>query len=217
MCSTCAVSRELRGIQQSSGGGRDRRAHYLERNRTLAAHSQRLSCALRGGEDGCVAGVAQHGYDWRQHLPRYALPVVQPVAAVAQELRLLPEERRRLVPCGAGRKLLLGGLLGRYATSAAVPGSGDRDCRTEGLAAGPAGGVLCERRHRASASLSRTKLLREFICPRTLPDGAAAIRSCAFAEASTIRWQGLRSRSSCEEDAWTMRGWRLPRSILRRS
>ena len=38
-----------------------------------------------------------------------------------------------LVPCRAGRQDLLGGLLGRYASRAAVSWGRDRDCRPDGL------------------------------------------------------------------------------------
>src|SRR5208337_5605494 len=80
------------------------------------------------------------------------LPVVQPVAAVAQELRLLPEERWRPVPRGARWKVLLGDLFRRHASGPALPGSGNRNRRPEWLAAYAIVRVLRERWHCAPAS-----------------------------------------------------------------
>ena len=109
---------DLRGVAELQGDqtGRwrwhqHRRAHAAQRNRAFAAHSTRLSRAVRSGEDGRLAGDSQHGDAGRQYLPRHALPVVQPVAAVAQELRFLPEERWRSLPRRSRRQVLLGDVL----------------------------------------------------------------------------------------------------------
>ena len=86
---------ELRGVHEAPDGWSQYwRADDTGVHRTLAAHSARLCGAVPRDQDRCVSGVAEHGHAGRQHLSRYALPLVQPVAAVAKELRLLPEERR---------------------------------------------------------------------------------------------------------------------------
>ena len=95
---------ELRGIRELSGGGVE-----IGALTTLSAieHSalirKRLSGSLRRGENRSLAGIAQHGNDWREHLPRYSLPLVQPVAAMAKELRLL--SRKKTATCVTLRRV----------------------------------------------------------------------------------------------------------------
>ena len=109
---------DLRSVAELSGITSDRRwrhhyrrAHAAQCHRALAPDSARLSRALRSREDRRLSGDSQHGDAGRQYLPRHALPLVQPVAAVAQELRLLPEERWRSLPRRSRRQLLLGDVL----------------------------------------------------------------------------------------------------------
>jgi hypothetical protein len=91
----------------------------------LSRHAGEVK-VIAGGTDllpsmnSSVSGVAKHGHAGGQHLSGYALSLVQPVVAVAEELRVLPQEGRRPLPCCAGRKDLLGGLFGRYGSRAAM-------------------------------------------------------------------------------------------------
>ena len=82
--------REMRGIREAQQRTGNRRADYAVGNRSNPNTFARSYPVLReGGDDGGFADSAQHGHDRRQHLPRHALPLVQPVADVAEIVRLL--------------------------------------------------------------------------------------------------------------------------------
>ncbi len=70
--------------------------------------------------DRGLSRAAQYGHDRRQYLSRHAMPLVQPVAHMAQRMRLLHQERWRPVPRCARWKQMLGGLFRRHASGAAV-------------------------------------------------------------------------------------------------
>src|ERR1700683_866232 len=70
------------------------------------------------------------------------MPLVQPILGGAKILGLLHQERWRPVPCGPGWCKMLGGVLGRYTSSAIVPRSGNGNRRADGNAAGFAGRLL---------------------------------------------------------------------------
>ena len=66
------------------------------------------------------ARTAQHGHARRQYLSRYALPLVQPVADLAQGLRFLHQEGWQSLPRRPGRNEMLGGVFRRYAAGVAL-------------------------------------------------------------------------------------------------
>ena len=144
---------ELRGVKSVPGGGRRHRcSDDPDGGRAVARDPARLSRAVRGGEDRRFAGDAQHGHAWAaiSALTRAASGTTS--RCVAQELRLLPQERRRSVPCGTRRKVLLGGLLGRYAAGAALSGAEIEIAGPVALDAYRLSRLLCQRRNRSAAS-----------------------------------------------------------------
>ena len=110
----------LRGINANPDGGVEIGALTALR---AIERSELLRRALSGADGGRghrrFARAAQHGNDRREHLSRHALSLVQPVAHVAQRLRILHQERWRPLPRCTRRNEMLGGVFWGYASGAA--------------------------------------------------------------------------------------------------
>ena len=112
---------ELKGIRERQGSGVEIGALT---SLTTIEHSdllrRRYPVLTEAAATVASPLAAQHGHDWRKHLSRHPLPLVQPVAHLAKRLRLLHQERRRLVPCGAWRNKVLGRILWGHPPGAVV-------------------------------------------------------------------------------------------------
>ncbi len=144
------VSTDARHPSSPRWRRRNRGADHASCCRALRILAAALSCADRSCRNRRLAHPAQHGHAWRQHLPRHALPLVQPVAHLAQGLRILHQERRRPLPRRSRWNQVLGGVLRRHASSIALPERRNRNCQRCRNASHPTARFLYRPRRRLS-------------------------------------------------------------------
>ena len=140
----------LKDIRQTDGGVEIGALASLTAIEQSGLLRRRYLVLTQAAATGRLALAAQHGHDWRKHLSRHSLPLVQPVAYLAQGVWLLYQEGRRPLPRCSRRNQMLGGLLRRHSAGAAVPRSRGRNRERIWNQAYPAGSVLHRRRRSVS-------------------------------------------------------------------